>query len=115
MATQTPPAANDASAIANQLLSQEGEHAGGLKVSAPLDARTERRINEIEMIGEETAAAMPAPSQTEVTGGMRYLHSSRTIHQLVTDRNWAVGLYLAVATLLFPAPARCTTPARTRI
>ena len=34
---------------------------------------------------------------------MHYLHASRTIHQLVTDRNRAVGLYLAVATLLWTA------------
>ena len=34
---------------------------------------------------------------------MRYLHSSRTIHQLVTDRNRAVGIYLAVASLLWTA------------
>ena len=34
---------------------------------------------------------------------MRYLHSSRTINQLVTDRNRAVGLYLAVASLLWTA------------
>ena len=38
----------------------------------------------------------------EITPGMRYLHSSRTIHQLVTDRNRAVGIYLAVASLLPP-------------
>jgi hypothetical protein len=36
---------------------------------------------------------------------MRYLHCSRTIHQLVTDRNRAVGLYLAVASLLWTASA----------
>jgi hypothetical protein len=34
---------------------------------------------------------------------MRYLHASRTIHQLVTDRNRAVGIYLAVASLLLTA------------
>jgi hypothetical protein len=34
---------------------------------------------------------------------MRYLHSSRTIHQLVTDRNRAVGIYLAVASLMLTA------------
>src|SRR5262249_31611911 len=34
---------------------------------------------------------------------MRYLHSSRTIHQLVIDRNRAVGIYLAVASLLWTA------------
>jgi hypothetical protein len=64
----------------------------------------EKKVDQIEMIGEETAAGFrPAPSQ--VSGGMRYLHSSRTIHQLVTDRNRAVGIYLAVAGLLWTASA----------
>src|SRR5262249_13114404 len=43
------------------------------------------------------------PGTTSVSAGMRYLHSSRTIHQLVTDRNRAVGIYLAVASLLWTA------------
>jgi hypothetical protein len=34
---------------------------------------------------------------------MRYLHCSRTIHQLVTDRNRAVGIYLGAASLLMTA------------
>ncbi len=63
---------------------------------------SEKLVDTIEMIGEEQAAGMqPHPSQ--VTAGMRYLHSSRTIHQLVTDRNRAVGIYLAVASLLVTA------------
>jgi hypothetical protein len=36
---------------------------------------------------------------------MRYLHASRTIHQLITDRNRAVGIYLAVASLLWTGSA----------
>jgi hypothetical protein len=64
----------------------------------------ERKVDEIEMIGEELAAELPvSPAKDGVTAGMRYLHSSRTIHQLVTDRNRAVGLYLGVATLLWTA------------
>ncbi len=72
-----------------------------------LDVKTsegfsEKLVDAIEMLGEETAAGFrPAPS--EVTAGMRYLHCSRTIHQLVTDRNRAVGIYLAVASLLLTA------------
>lgn len=63
---------------------------------------SEKLVDAIEMIGEETAGGMrPAPSQ--VTPGMRYLHASRTIHQLVTDRNRAVGIYLGVASLLMTA------------
>jgi len=67
-----------------------------------LDDETERKIDEIELIGEELAAGF-MPKHSQVTPGMRYLHSSRTIHQLVTDRNRAVGLYLAVGSLLWTA------------
>jgi hypothetical protein len=63
---------------------------------------SEKLVDAIEMIGEEQAAELRPPS-SEVTAGMRYLHSSRTIHQLVTDRNRAVGIYLAVASLLVTA------------
>jgi hypothetical protein len=66
------------------------------------DGLSEKLVDAIEMIGEETAAGMTrAPS--EVTAGMRYLHASRTIHQLVTDRNRAVGIYLTAASLLMTA------------
>jgi hypothetical protein len=34
---------------------------------------------------------------------VRYLHVSRTIHQLITDRNRSVGIFLGVASLLFAA------------
>jgi hypothetical protein len=73
--------------------------------AASLDDATEKRLDEIEMIGEEHAANLPPPGHSEVTAGMRYLHASRTIHQLVTDRNRAVGIYLAVASLLYTAAA----------
>src|ERR1700724_1182673 len=65
---------------------------------------SEKLVDSIEMIGEETAAGMPPPAaHGQVTAGMRYLHSSRTIHELVTDRNRAVGLFLGVASLLITA------------
>ncbi len=54
------------------------------------------------MIGEEQATGYK-PSEADVSPGMRYLHCSRTIHQLVTDRNRAVGMFLAVASLLWTA------------
>jgi hypothetical protein len=78
-------------------------HTDCLSASAAAEEATERRVDEIEMIGEEQAAHLPPPGQSGVTAGMRYLHSSRTIHQLVTDRNRAVGIYLAVASLLYTA------------
>lgn len=71
--------------------------------AAALDELTERRLDEIEMLGEEDAAGYRPPGRSEVSAGMRYLHCSRTIHQLVTDRNRVVGMYLAVASLLWTA------------
>jgi hypothetical protein len=78
------------------------ETTGLTGVAAPLDELSEKRLDEIEMIGEEEAAGF-RPGHSEVSAGMRFLHSSRTIHQLVTDRNRAVGIYLAVASLLWTA------------
>ncbi len=74
----------------------------GLVGVASLDEQTEKRLDAIEMIGEEEAAGF-RPRHSEISAGMRYLHCSRTIHQLVTDRNRAVGIYLAVASLLWTA------------
>jgi len=74
----------------------------GLFGVASLDEQTEKRLDAIEMIGEEEAAGF-RPGHSEISAGMRYLHCSRTIHQLVTDRNRAVGIYLAVASLLWTA------------
>lgn len=66
------------------------------------DGASEKLVDAIEMIGEEQAGNLrPPPDQ--ITAGMRYLHCSRTIHQLVTDRNRAVGIFLGVASLLMTA------------
>lgn len=65
------------------------------------EGHSEKLVDAIEMIGEEHAAGMDQPSPISL--GMRYLHCSRTIHQLVTDRNRAVGIYLTVASLLVTA------------
>jgi hypothetical protein len=79
-------------------------HADGLSVPVPsIDESSEKLIDEIEMLGEEEAAGLRKPGTSDVSPGMRYLHASRTIHQLVSDRNRAVGLYLAVASLLWTA------------
>lgn len=66
------------------------------------EGQSEKLVDAIEMIGEEKAAGFEV-GPSLVTPGMRYLHSSRTIHQLVTDRNRAVGIYLAVASLVLTA------------
>jgi hypothetical protein len=79
-------------------------HADGFSASAALEDAAEARVDKIDMLGEEEAAGL-RHGQSEVTAGMRYLHASRTIHQLVADRNRAVGIYLAVATLTWTASA----------
>jgi hypothetical protein len=74
----------------------------GLDVKSS-EGYSEHVVDSIEMIGEEQAAGLGERGPHLVTPAMRYLHSSRTIHQLVTDRNRAVGIYLAVASLLVTA------------
>ncbi len=66
------------------------------------EGTSEKLVDAIEMIGEEQAAGLKPPPE-HISAGMRYLHCSRTIHQLVTDRNRAVGIYLGVASLLMTA------------
>jgi hypothetical protein len=83
----------------------EAAKSDGLFGNAAIDEWTEKKVDDIELIGEEVAAGYRPPGHSEVTAGMRYLHCSRTIHQLVTDRNRAVGLYIAVASLLWTASA----------
>jgi hypothetical protein len=78
-------------------------HLDGFDAKELLDD-TEKKIDQIEMIGEEAAAGF-RPAVSQISPGMRYLHSSRTIHQLVGDRNRAVGIFLAVATVLWTASA----------
>jgi hypothetical protein len=75
----------------------------GFSATEVVEEQTERRVDAIEMIGEEEAAGLRRDGRSEVSAGMRYLHCSRTIHQLVSDRNRAVGIYLAVASLTWTA------------
>lgn len=81
------------------------DHAEGL--SSGVDALTEegvdRRLAEIEMAGEEIAIDWKPAAHPSLSPEVRYLHISRTIHQLVTDRNRSVGIFLGVASLLFAA------------
>ncbi len=78
-------------------------HSDGLLDNAALAEGIDKRLDDIEMIGEEEAAGMHPATASAVTPGMRYLHCSRTIHDLITDRNRAVGIFLAVASLLWTA------------
>jgi hypothetical protein len=79
------------------------EHLQGFKEELASDEAVDRRLAEIEMIGEEAATKWsPLPGIT-ISPEVRYLHISRTIHQLVTDRNRSVGIFLAVASILIAA------------
>jgi hypothetical protein len=60
-----------------------------------------RRVHQIEMLGEEHAARLVVPGASQVSPGMVYLHTSRNIHQMLMERTRAVTIYLAVASLLW--------------
>jgi hypothetical protein len=92
----------DARELAAQIPAVANVETSGLDARS-LESEGEKVVDAIEMLGEEKAAGFRPAGHSEVTAGMRYLHCSRTIHQLVTDRNRAVGIYLAVASLLFTA------------
>jgi hypothetical protein len=93
----------DLQAITKQVPPEKSISADGLNVRDVIYESPVQRVDQIEMIGEEAAAGYMPSKANDVSAGIRYLHCSRTIHQLVTDRNRAVGLYLAVATLLWTA------------
>ena len=79
------------------------EHTQGLSVDVGGEEEVDRRLAAIEMAGEEVSTGWkPAPHQP-LAPEVRYLHASRTIHQLITDRNRSVGIFLFVASLLFGA------------
>jgi hypothetical protein len=98
-----PAKANDAKEMAAKLPPSAGGMDGFHDQADEMTS--EKLVNEIEMLGEEKTAGFHPPGHSEVSAGMRYLHCSRTISQLVTDRNRAVGIYLAVASLLVTASA----------
>jgi hypothetical protein len=79
------------------------DHADGLKPDFPGEESTDRRLAEIEMAGEEVALGWKPAPHVPLSPEVRYLHISRTIHQLITDRNRSVGIFLGVASLLFAA------------
>jgi hypothetical protein len=103
MSTPPPTPPSDLADVAARVPPPREAQTAGLTSRAVDEDVAEKLVDQIEMIGEETAAGFRPPGHSDVTPGMRYLHSSRTIHQLVSDRNRAVGIYLAVATLLWTA------------
>jgi hypothetical protein len=101
MSQVTGKLANDAAALGIEVPPPVHTGLDGFDIHA--ESQSEKIVDAIEMIGEEKAAGFRPSGHTAITPGLRYLHSSRTIHQLVTDRNRAVGIYLAVASLLVTA------------
>src|SRR4051812_8427014 len=79
------------------------DHAEGLEDDLSGDDALEQRLAEVEMAGEEVAAGWKPAPHVPLAPEVRYLHISRTIHQLITDRNRSVGIFLGVASLLFAA------------
>ena len=79
------------------------DHQEGLKDQVAADESIDRRLAEIEMIGEEASMGWVPEPHASLSPEVRYLHISRTIHQLVTDRNRSVGIFLAVASILVAA------------
>lgn len=81
------------------------DHFAGLSLDPHGEENYDRRLNDREMAAEEAALGLAAPSPSPppppISADARYLHVSRTIHQLVTDRNRSVGIFLFVASLLF--------------
>src|SRR3954463_2926886 len=98
----TPTAATDPPADPPSSMERKiQEHTEGIQLDIGGEEGVDRRLAEIEMEGEEVAAGWkPAPHQP-LSPEVRFLHVSRTIHQLITDRNRTVGIFLAVASLSF--------------
>jgi len=71
----------------------------GFDVDPTGDDEVDRKLAAIEMAGEEVAAGWKPSPHKALAPEVRYLHSSRTIHQLITDRNRSVGIFLFVASL----------------
>lgn len=75
----------------------------GLNLDATEDSEVDSRLAQIELAGEEVAAGWKPSAHQPLSPEVRYLHVSRTIHQLIVDRNRSVGIFLFVASLLVGA------------
>lgn len=96
-----PPAV--AAPVAPDVKLSHRDHFDGLKDELAGEEAIDRRLAEIEMLGEEAAIGWKPPVGPALAPEVRFLHVSRTIHQLVTDRNRSVGIFLAVASILVAA------------
>ncbi|HEV3164561.1 MAG TPA: hypothetical protein VGZ22_11085 [Isosphaeraceae bacterium] len=79
------------------------EHVEGLAFDVSGEEQVDAKLAAIEMAGEEVASGFKPQPHVPLSPEVRYLHFSRTIHQLVTDRNRAVGIFLFVASVLIGA------------
>lgn len=79
------------------------EHRDGFSDELAGDSTVDARLDAIEMAGEEVAVGWKPSKVPPLAPEVRYLHISRTINQLITDRNRSVGIFLGVASLLFAA------------
>ena len=77
------------------------EHRGGFSIDVSGDDEVDKTLAALEMAGEEIAAGFRPTRHTPLAPEVRFLHSSRTIHELITDRNRSVGTFLFVASVLF--------------
>jgi hypothetical protein len=76
-------------------------HLDGFQVDVSGDEQVDKTLAAIEMAGEEVAAGWTPAAHAPLAPEVRYLHISRTIHELIIDRNRSVGIFLFLASLLF--------------
>ena len=79
------------------------EHPEGFKIDPTEDDSIDTKLAEIEMAGEEVAIGWKPAAVPPLAPEVQFLHQSRTIHQLVSDRNRSVGIFLLVASVLINA------------
>jgi hypothetical protein len=79
------------------------EHTEGLQIDVTGDEALDKKLANLEMAGEEAAIGFKPAPHRPLSPDVRYLHVSRTIHELITDRNRSVGIFLFVASLMFAA------------
>jgi hypothetical protein len=79
------------------------EHVDGLSLDVSGDEELDKKLATLEMAGEEAAVGFTPAPHRPLSHDVRYLHISRTIHELITDRNRSVGIFLFVASVLVAA------------
>jgi hypothetical protein len=94
---------------------EAAHHLEGFSLDVSDDTEVDKRLADIELAGEEVAAGWKPQPHQPLSPEVRYLHVSRTIHQLIVDRNRSVGIFLFVASLLVGAStALLNAPAMVR-